>query len=214
MTLARACAHLTNYTSGHETRARRHGADRLDYPDQHIEIDNRLSWFLGGLERRFGDEPLYVHLLRDPERVAASFAARWDNGNPAGIIPAFSGALVVNRRPWPEEDRLDLCRFYVETVTANIEAFLAGKPRQMTVWLEEAHTWFPSLWERIGGEGPLETALAEFEVRHNASAPAPERTSSPASESSPGPTPEPARRPTTGTRPPRRSWLARLRGTV
>jgi hypothetical protein len=39
----------------------------------------------------------------------------------------------------------------------------------MTVWLEDASTWFPTLWDRIGGEGDLEAAMAEFGVRHNES---------------------------------------------
>ncbi|QBI53706.1 hypothetical protein [Streptomonospora litoralis] len=169
VTLARACEELTNYTVGHESRARRVGDDRLDYPDQHIEIDNRLSWFLGELDERYGAEPLYVHLRRDPLQVARSFARRWENGNPAGVINAFAGALVIRPQPWPGEQRLEVCRFYVRTVTANIEAFLADKPHQMTVWLDEAEEWFPQLWERIGGEGDADAALKRFEVQHNAS---------------------------------------------
>ena len=62
-----------------------------------------------------------------------------------------------------------MCRFYVQTVTANIEGFLEDKPHQQTVWLEEAQVWFPAFWERIGGEGDLAAALGEFSIRHNAS---------------------------------------------
>ncbi|GAB3447607.1 hypothetical protein GCM10027570_20230 [Streptomonospora sediminis] len=169
VTLARACEELTNYTTGHESRARRIGDERLDYPDQHIEVDNRLSWFLGGLDERYGSEPLYVHLRRDPVQVAHSFAKRWENGNPAGVITAFAGALVIRPSPWPAERRLEVCRYYVQTVTANIEAFLADKPRQMTVWLDEAEEWFPKLWERIGGQGDFDNALHQLQVQHNAS---------------------------------------------
>ena len=35
----RACRHATNWTSGHETRSHLLGADRLAYPDRHIEAD-------------------------------------------------------------------------------------------------------------------------------------------------------------------------------
>lgn len=153
----------SNYTAGHETLARQIGEARFDYPDRHIEADNRLSWFLGGLERRFGKAPLYVHLRRHRERVAESFARRWGTG----IIRAFNDGIVLATRP--EEQRLDVCRFYVDTVTANIDAFLRDKPRTMSVWLEEAEDWFPAFWERIGGEGDLQAGLAEFKVPHNAS---------------------------------------------
>jgi hypothetical protein len=34
--------------------------------------------------------------------------------------------------------------------------------------LEEGRDRFPEFWRRIGGEGDLEAALAEFGVRHNA----------------------------------------------
>jgi len=172
MTTIRACEHLTNYTAGHETRTGGIGDGRLDYPDEHVEADNRLSWFLGDVGERYGDEPLYVHLRRDPEQVAASFLRRWRSwsSNPTGssMVRAFAHGLVIHNSQWPEEERLDVCRFYVRTVTKNIETFLADKTNVMTVWLEEASIWFPMLWDRIGGEGDVGAATAEFGVRHNA----------------------------------------------
>jgi len=166
MTVARACGHLSNFNSAHESRARVLGEARLDYPESHIEVDNRLSWFLGGLEKRYGGEPLYVHLRRDAEATARSFEARWG----MGIIRAFAQTIIAHPEEWPAEDRLTLCREYVQTVTANIELFLRDKPSTMTVWLDDYKTWFPDLWRRIEGEGNLDAALAEFAVRHNATA--------------------------------------------
>ena len=55
-TLTRALEHGTNYTSGHESRAALLGAARLDYADWHAEADNRLTWMLGPLGERFGDD--------------------------------------------------------------------------------------------------------------------------------------------------------------
>lgn len=77
MTFVHACSHIDNYTSGHESRAGHHGDARLEYPDNHIEADNRLSWMLGSLDRKFGTDAFYLHLWRDPESVAQSFAKRW-----------------------------------------------------------------------------------------------------------------------------------------
>lgn len=163
MTVTKACGHLANFTVGHESRAHAYGEARFAYPARHIEADNRLSWFLGDLDSRFGGKPLYVHLRRNPGRVAASFERRWGRG----IIGAFHGAVVLGGSS--DEERLKVCRFYVDTVTANIEMFLKDKPRVMTVWIEEHREWFPSFWARIGGDGDLEAAMAEFHSHHNAS---------------------------------------------
>jgi ferritin-like protein len=53
MTFIRACRHITNYTAGHETRSTLLGEDRIAYPRQHIEADNRLSWMLGKLGKKY-----------------------------------------------------------------------------------------------------------------------------------------------------------------
>ncbi|MES9978612.1 MAG: hypothetical protein ABW107_07665, partial [Candidatus Thiodiazotropha sp. 6PLUC5] len=53
-TFIKACEHITNYTTGHETRAHLTGDKRIDYPDNHIEADNRLSWILGRIDNKFG----------------------------------------------------------------------------------------------------------------------------------------------------------------
>lgn len=161
--MIRACEHLRNYTAAHESLAHQHGDARFAYPANHVEADNRLSWFLGDLHNRFGMAPLYVHLRRDPEAVAASFERRWGRG----IIGAFDGRIVMGTRG--EEERRAMCRFYVDVVTANIDAFLRDKPHTMTVWVEEHRRWFPSLWGRLKGQGDLEAAMDEFGVRHNAS---------------------------------------------
>lgn len=163
VTLSRALAHLENYTVGHETRMGEVGAKRLDYPEHHVEIDNRLAWFLGGLDQRYGGGPLYVHLRRDPEAVARSFAKRRDRG----IMRAFADGVVFP--PADPQQTLEAARMYVATVTENIESFLRDKPERMTVHLAEHQTWFPALWARLGGRGDMSAALREFDTRHNAS---------------------------------------------
>ena len=64
-TFIKACHHITNYTSGHETMSSQVLDARLGYSENHIEADNRLSWFLGRLDQKFGSEAFYVHLSRD-----------------------------------------------------------------------------------------------------------------------------------------------------
>ena len=42
-----ACKHIMNFSSAYESRAGRIGHDRFAYPENHIEADSQLSWFLG-----------------------------------------------------------------------------------------------------------------------------------------------------------------------
>jgi hypothetical protein len=169
VTFIRACEHATNFSAGHETRTRMTLDARLDYPAAHIEADNRLSWVLGRLQKNWGarDDVFYVHLKRDREATARSFALRLEKGT--GIIAAYKNGVLMGARG---ADPLDICRDYVDTVTANIELFLADKPNVMTINLEAAIDDFPRFWRWAGLEGDLSAALREWEVRHNASRPA------------------------------------------
>lgn len=170
-TFERACSHITNFTAGHETRRGYLFDRRFAYPDQHIESDNRLSWFLGGLDARFDPEHTrYVHLTRDPRRVARSYAQRWDTPFRSSMMRAFAHGIMI-RREWRPEQRVRVARFYVATVTANIRAFLKGQTHTMEFPLEDAKTLFPRFWDWIGAEGDLDAALAEFDVRYNATRP-------------------------------------------
>lgn len=169
MTFARACGHARNYTAAHESRTGLLGADRFAYPSQHIEVDNRLSWLLGRLDRAYGDDAFYVHLLRDRDAVAASFVKRIDRG----IMRAYRDNGILLGLP-EDADPTGIALDYCDTVNANIEQFIATKPARMTMRLEDAAVGFPQFWERIGAVGDLQAALRSFEVRHNASRPAPD----------------------------------------
>jgi hypothetical protein len=189
-TFARSCAHIANYTCGHETNWGRLGDVRLDYPDQHIEVDNRLSWFLGSLHRRYPDAT-YVHLLRDPDLVVASFLKRWPWDPPAGrvgvprildralgrvtsgvvatsILPAFAYQVSGRKQRIPADDRPAVAAHYVQTVTENIEAFLVGRDHRR-VDLDSLAEDLPELWAWMGAEGDLGAATGEVTVHHNAS---------------------------------------------
>lgn len=74
-TLAQALSHATNMTVGQETR--NHLIEgRLAYPDNHIEVDPRLVFFLGPLSEQY-PEARWIHLKRSPEDVAKSYARVW-----------------------------------------------------------------------------------------------------------------------------------------
>ena len=158
----RACRAMTNFTAAHESRARRLGADRLTYPDRHIEADNRLSWMLGRLDRAYGREARYVHLRRDPAKVAASYAQRW---NPVGgIAPAYRDGILCAA----PVSRLDAAADLVETVEANLALFLRDKPHTMVFDLARAEEDFGRFWDWIGAEGDRAAALASWRTPHNA----------------------------------------------
>lgn len=162
LTFTRAASHITNYTAGHETRSTMVGPARLAYPANHIEVDNRLSWALGRLENAYGSDARYVHLVRDPEEVARSFGYRWGIKN--GIISAYRDGILKGS----EEGKSDICRDYVETVTANIEAFLKDKPQKMKFDMKSADSDWRKFWDWVGAEGDFEASLQEWSVTHNA----------------------------------------------
>jgi hypothetical protein len=165
VTFVQACRHITNYTAAHESRIQKIGADRVSYPQNHIEADNRLSWFLGRLDRAYGDNAFYVHLTRNREDTARSFSKRWE----FGIMRAYRVGIL-----WKLAESVDpmpVCLDYCDTVTANIEAFLKDKTRTMPFALETAKADFERFWSLIGANGDLTAALAEWDHQYNDSKP-------------------------------------------
>jgi len=166
MTFARACGHITNYSAAHESRIGELGPQRLAYPANHIESDNRLAWFLGRLERAYPQQVFYVHLRRDPEAVAQSYARRLE---PGLIIPAYAHGIHIGLPEDIAPEAETIARDYVDTVNTNIELFLRGRRNSMVFELENAAGDWCRFWSAIGAEGNLAAALAEFEVSYNAS---------------------------------------------
>ncbi len=166
--LIKACAHIDNYTSAHESLARQLGSARLDYPQAHIEADNRLGWFLGALDEKYGDSAFYVHLQRERAATARSFMQRWYGRN--NIVSAFANGILL-RPPelLSEADRYQVCLDYCDTVNTNIRQFLQNKSRKMDMHLENIQADFPIFWERIGAQGNLEDALQTFDTPQNPS---------------------------------------------
>jgi len=163
-----ACSRMTNYTAGHETCTKLVGPARMAWPSFHIEADCRLCWMTGRLDREWGGTPFYVHLTRDPRKVAASYGDRWHSQS--SLLPFYVHNVLVRvkgppsrrcrntRLAWMLEAGLDC----VDTMEANIRLFLRDKPNQMEFPIERADDLFPVFWRRIGAEGDLDAALREF----------------------------------------------------
>lgn len=164
-TFTRACSHITNYTAAHESRVHQLGMDRVNYPKSHIEADHYLAWFLGKLDKQYGDEAKYVHLKRDSKVVAQSYVKKIDW---IGSLAAAYKYGIMKNIPLSFEE---VCRDQVETVNSNIQHFLKDKTHVMEFQLENAHEDWPRFWNWIGAEGNYEASLKEWEVRHNATDP-------------------------------------------
>jgi len=162
-TFIKACQLIQNYSAGHESRVTETGDRRLAYPDNHIEADNRLSWFLGQLDRKYADNAFYVHLMRDRDKTAASFIKRADYG----IMRAYQQGILqdVDTRLNIHDVALD----YIDTVTDNIKHFLKNKTHKMDFRLENANEDFIKFWRSINAEGDLTKALQEWCIAYNAS---------------------------------------------
>ena len=164
-TFQRACSHISNFSSGHESRARKPASERIEFPDNHIEADNRLSWLLGRLDDRYGNDAYYVWLKRDDRLVSESYSKRW--GRMYYIMEGYCYS-ILQFPIYSEKTRLQLASDYVGTVNANIKLFLKDKKNSMVFHLESAEHDFRRFWNWIGAEGDIDRALAEWEVAYNA----------------------------------------------
>jgi hypothetical protein len=162
-TFIKACEHITNFSAEHESRSGLLGDAHFDYPENHIEADNRLSWFLGRLDRHYGNRAFYVHLRRNDNDTAHSFAKRYSKG----IIKAYRKKILAGLSG--KSDPIDVCLDYCETVNSNIMLFLKDKTQKMEFDLGTATQDFIKFWEVIGAEGDLELAVSEFGKHYNAS---------------------------------------------
>lgn len=163
-TFHKACTHIANFTTGHELLARKLGKERFAYPDNHIEVDNRLSWMLGRLDQKFGNRAFYVHLTREPDSVIRSYEKRTD-----GVIKAYRAGIMQGAEG---ERKLLIAQDMVLTMDKNIKHFLKyGNKVFMTFDIENYQQKFATFWELIGAEGDYESAKNEFRNFHNSTLP-------------------------------------------
>lgn len=163
-TFHQACNNISNFTSGHETNSQKPASERVEFPENHIEADNRLSWLLGRLDDRYGNEAYYVWLKRDHRKVSKSYAKRW--GKKIYILNGYFFS-ILQYNDWADVDRYGIASDYVETVNANIAMFLKDKTHKMVFRLENAEDDFRRFWEWIGAEGDIDKALAEWSIAYN-----------------------------------------------
>jgi len=157
LTFSMACSHINNYTSGHETKTGVIGKDRIFYKNNHIEIDNRLCWFLNRIDNCYNNNPFYVHLIRNKEDCVRSLKK-----GPRRIILAYAEILQRNKGS-AEELSFD----YYDLINENISKFLENKTNKMIFKLENAKNDFIKFWNNIKAEGDLDKSLNEWDVKYN-----------------------------------------------
>jgi hypothetical protein len=161
-TFSRACQFIEGYSASHESLNDKIGKYRFEYPEMHIEVDNRLAWHLGHLNEIYGNDAFYVFLKRRKTRVADSFAAR----GYSGIMHAFGNSGIV--REGGKNSKLQLAEFYVDTVYANINHFLQDKDHLVVEMenIEEDFMKFLDACQLRADLGSIKECLAtEFNTR-------------------------------------------------
>ena len=166
-----ACKHITNFTSAHESHARKLPIGNLDYPDNHIEVDHHLTIALPMLLDRYpaGPDTLYVHLLRERDACVSSFARR-----KAMDLFADLHCFVHCTSKTPDRRR-QAAEYYYDAMNSMIDAILR-KPWQERGWslgenlsafVEALPSAWPIFWKLIGAEGDFEAALTECSKHYN-----------------------------------------------
>jgi len=160
LTFYKACKYLSNFTVGHETKKSILGKERFAFPSRHIEIDNRICWKLGLLDRIYGDNAVYVHLVRNMNSVAISHHARWDH---AGSIAQTYATGIIGTQTNSLDVQIDM----VETVNLNIEHFLKDKSSVFRIDIDDPIKSFTHFWTFIEGKGDINLAIKEFSSCYN-----------------------------------------------
>jgi hypothetical protein len=145
------------------------GMSRFEYPDQHIESDNRLSWLLGTLERIYGDEPIYVHLTRNREKVIKSYAKRYDRNYIEGIMQGFGHGILQKSQTYKDLELPKLAEMYVNVVTDNIQCFLSDKSKVVRMDVDDPVASVREIWKLGLMQGNLQKATDEWMITHNRS---------------------------------------------
>lgn len=153
VTFSKACQHITNYTSSHETDWRKGPASLLNYPDNHIEVSAHLVYFIPNLRKRYPDAK-WVHLIRERDRTIASLSKR------CGTEMSW-----FSYQWWGLKDSKQGATIFYDATNALCNVLL---PDAMKFHLEQAADQFPIFWKWIDAEGNLNAALAEFSIKYNA----------------------------------------------
>lgn len=114
------------------------GLARVKFTDNHIKVDKRISWFLHRLDNTYGDNTVYVHLVRNRNAVAKIFNNWWKGRTT--LTRAYAESILMHK-----DQSIDICSDLVDSVTENIELFLKDK-QKITVNMDDVRNEFSRLY--------------------------------------------------------------------
>ena len=114
-TISVAFSCIDGFTSLHESRVKLLGDERINYPTNHFECDNRLVWFLPRLSKRYAQSGILVIVNREKLKIARSYDKRWGG---LGIMRAYSQGILMRHL---KENNLDVCKDYVDNVYEQLD---------------------------------------------------------------------------------------------
>ena len=156
VTFARACKHITNYTSAHETQSRRRTVS-LDYPDNHIEVDPHFAHYMGPMIHTHPGA-MWVHLWRDRDAVIRSIMKK-------GNLQHWSRVAL-----WRVQQDEEVATLVHDALYSNIRAHLIRSvQKKLHIETPVSEAAFRDFWNAIGAEGDLGAACKELEIKHNRS---------------------------------------------
>jgi hypothetical protein len=124
---------------------------------------------LGSLEEYYGDSPIYVHLMRDPDEVAESFLKRYSPSFIGGIMHGFGHGILKQPTLYEGENLRNMAHMYVNIVNLNIKSFLKDKSKVVIMDMASPRESIIKIWEMGEIEGDIEKAFLEWNFKHNAS---------------------------------------------
>lgn len=114
-TISVAFSCITGFTSLHESRVKFLGDERVNYPTNHFECDNRLVWFLPRLSKKYAESSILVIVNREKLKIASSYNQRWGG---IGIMRAYSQGILMRHL---NENNLEVCKDYVDNVYEQLD---------------------------------------------------------------------------------------------
>lgn len=165
VTFANACQWITNFTTAHESKISDVSGDRIRYPDKHIEVDHRLSFFKGLIHANYDPASTYwVYLKRNHLAVEYSWVRRTH----------IKGSMI---NTWPHaaffrpdtSNTLLMAQHYVRSTMADLQFFIDNVRHGSVINIEDPRDDFLDFWDAIGAQGDKLRALATLEERYNVS---------------------------------------------
>jgi len=155
VTFSKACAHITNFSSGHETYSRSFFEFKnLSIPDNRIEVDPHFAHVLPLALEKYPDAK-WVHLIRARKPCVESIARTTG-------IKHYAKFASMNESVKIEH----VADTFYSVVNANIEMWLK-KTNSMTMHLEKLSEEWPAFWDFITAKGSIKDSIKEFETRYN-----------------------------------------------